>query len=75
MSRVPNNPNPVSNVKVQYSAAMGYPTLLVFYSVGGLGDPFLQFLSYLIRQPESNIPQTIGISYAHSEQILSPDMQ
>jgi tripeptidyl-peptidase-1 len=48
----PNNPNDRSNTDVQYSAAMGYPTPVIFYSVGALGDPFLQFLDYMIRQPD-----------------------
>jgi tripeptidyl-peptidase-1 len=68
----PNNPSPVSNLQVQYAAAMGYPTPLIFYSVGGFGDPFLKFLGYMVGQPDSTITQTIGISYAHFEEISSP---
>ena len=49
--RDPSNPSERLNINVEYAAAMGYPTPLIFYSVGHLGeDPFLDFLDYLLSQ-------------------------
>ena len=75
----PWNPADGANVGVQYATAMAYPTPVIFYSVGGVkrwgrnlkatdGDMYREWLRNLLR--ESEIPQTISISYGHNEQGL-----
>ncbi|KAH9175609.1 subtilisin-like protein [Lactarius sanguifluus] len=69
----PSKPGAEANQNVQYAQAMAYPTPLTFFSTGGEwayntdtkepspGDPFLEWLNYLLRQ--EHVPQTISISY------------
>ncbi|KAH9175605.1 subtilisin-like protein [Lactarius sanguifluus] len=76
----PSKPGAEANQNVQYAQAMAYPTPLIFYSTGGEwsydldtnepapGDPFLEWLNYLLRQ--EHVPQTISISYGAFEQDL-----
>ncbi|KAH9063919.1 subtilisin-like protein [Lactarius vividus] len=73
----PDNPGSEANENVQYAQAMAYPTPLIFYSTGGEmahdpdtnepapGDPFLEWISYVLRQEV--VPQTISISYGFVE--------
>ena len=76
------NPADGANVGVQYATAIAYPTPVIFYSVGGgmrwgrnrkvaAGDMYREWLKNLLK--ESEIPQTISISYGHSEQDLPPN--
>ena len=68
----PNNPSGPVNTNTQYSVAMGYPTPVIFYSIGSLGDPFTLFLGYLLHAPDSDIPQTISITYSNREENVPP---
>ncbi len=77
-----SNPGLEASVDVQYAVAMGYPTRLIYYSNGGIvewsesGEPtpgrdmYLGWFKYLL--PQSNIPQTISISYGNYETDLPP---
>ena len=62
---------------IQYTAAMAYPTTLVFYSTSGLrthhwqDDSFINWLYYVLSR--TNVPQTITISYGWVENITPPD--
>ena len=78
------NPSPGPNLGVQYATAMAYPTPVVFYSVGGnirhdalgrpiAGDMYREWLRNLLL--DSDIPQTISISYGHSELDLPPNYE
>ena len=75
----PRTPGVEASIGTQYASAMAYPIPLVFYSVGGdaawgrdgeptITDMYLEWLQSLLH--EDHIPQTIVISYAHSEQEL-----
>ncbi len=75
----PSHPGPEANQNIQYTAAMAYPTPLIFYSTGGdaemepnnepaPGDAYLEWLKFLLRQPK--IPKTISISYGSDERDL-----
>ncbi|KAH9054644.1 subtilisin-like protein [Lactarius vividus] len=73
----PDHPSIEANLDVQYASAMAYPTPIIFYSTGGTGrwsvnsgrvlpgDIFLESLKYLLE--ETDIPQTISISYGSYE--------
>ena len=75
----PRDPGEGANVGVQYATAIAYPTPVIFYSIGGemqqgprrtlgwalAGDMFRVWLQNLLT--ESDIPQTISISYGYSE--------
>ncbi|KAH9074809.1 subtilisin-like protein [Lactarius deliciosus] len=72
----PDTPGPEASVDVQCASAMVYPTPIIFYSTGGIGewsdsgeplpgDTYLESLEYLLRK--TNIPQTISISYSTYE--------
>ena len=74
------NPGAEASVDVQYTAAMSYPTLQVFYSTGGpiswspgiglpaQGDGYLGWFKYILDLPY--IPPTISISYGNPEPSL-----
>jgi tripeptidyl-peptidase-1 len=76
----PNDPGEQANLETQYAAAMAFPTLLVFYSVGGeirwdfadgmpiAGDAFLEWFNHILE--EQNIPQTISMTYGTNELTL-----
>ncbi|KAF8258883.1 subtilisin-like protein [Lactarius quietus] len=77
----PKRPTDESNIDIQYSQAIAYPTPETFYSIGGqltwnsLGDnqpdpddSFLTWLNYLIHL--ETIPQTITASYGNYENTL-----
>ncbi|KAI9462798.1 subtilisin-like protein [Lactarius psammicola] len=64
----PNYPNFEANNNIQYTAAIAYPTPLIYYSTGFVlyvEDPFLNWLNYLLVQ--RRIPQTIDLSYGADE--------
>ncbi|KAH9025815.1 subtilisin-like protein [Lactarius hengduanensis] len=71
----PSNPHHESNLDVQYTEAMAYPTPLTFYSTGrgprGTEDQYLSWLNYILGQ--ENIPQTISFSYGNLENDYSRD--
>ena len=75
-------PGDVASISVQYAAAMGYPTQVVFYSIGGdtewgskgqptAGDMYLKWLNNLLKQKSP--PLTISISYGEYERDLPVD--
>ncbi|KAH9022222.1 hypothetical protein EDB85DRAFT_2187022 [Lactarius pseudohatsudake] len=61
----PNNPTIEANIDVQYTSAMAYPTLIIFYSIGGSekwstdggeplpGDADLKSLDYLLKKTDN----------------------
>ncbi|KAI0206139.1 subtilisin-like protein [Astrocystis sublimbata] len=73
-----------ANLDMQYAASLGYDQKIVYYSVGGRGklvpdldqpdpndnsnEPYLELLTYLLRQPNSKLPHTITTSYGEDEQ-------
>lgn len=72
-----------ANLDVQYTMAIGHPAEIHVFSTGGHGptipdqaippdtnEPWLQFLEYVIKLPQHELPQTMSISYAEDEQTL-----
>ncbi|KAI0455004.1 subtilisin-like protein [Xylaria acuta] len=73
-----------ANLDMQYAASLGFDQKIVYYSVGGRGllvpdldqpdpndvsnEPYLEFLTYLLRQPNSKLPHTLTTSYGEDEQ-------
>ncbi|KAH9059184.1 subtilisin-like protein [Lactarius vividus] len=65
----PDTPGVEASVDTQYTAAITYPTINVFYSTGGSPetiDPFFNFVMYMLTR-ETRIPQTITTSYGGPE--------
>ncbi|KAI6350845.1 hypothetical protein MCOR25_010346 [Pyricularia grisea] len=78
-----------ANLDLQYIMAMSHPIPIVEYSTGGRGpliptgdqpdinnnsnEPYIEFLTYILAQPDSAIPQTISISYGEEEQSVPRD--
>ena len=80
----PGQPNGQEDFNLQYAEGLTYPTPVVFYSTGGLppfkpddstptdvNEPFLDWLEYMLDQP--NIPQTITVGYGDNEQTVPLD--
>ncbi|KAH8981879.1 subtilisin-like protein [Lactarius akahatsu] len=72
----PNTPGVEASINVQYVSAMAYPTPIIFYSIGGIGewsdsgellpgDAYLEGIEHLLRK--TDIPQTVSISYGTYE--------
>ncbi|KAH9060369.1 subtilisin-like protein [Lactarius deliciosus] len=65
----PTHPHEEANLDIQYAEAMAYPTPHTFYSIGrgpsGTDDWYITWLEYILDQ--SDIPQTISISYGYEE--------
>ncbi|KAI9813573.1 MAG: vesicle formation at the endoplasmic reticulum [Pycnora praestabilis] len=73
-----------ANLDVQYGLSISYPTPSLYYSTGGLGElvpdldqpnitddqnePYLDFLNYILKLPDSELPQTLTTSYGEDEQ-------
>lgn len=73
-----------ANLDIQYAASLGYNQKITYYSTGGLGklvpdldqptpesnqnEPYLDFLTYMLALPDSELPQTITSSYGEDEQ-------
>ncbi|KAI1773605.1 tripeptidyl-peptidase [Hypoxylon cercidicola] len=71
-----------ANLDVQYILAASSPIPIMEYSTGGRGplvpttdqpgpstnEPYLEFLTYLLDQDDSALPQTISTSYGEEEQ-------
>ncbi|KAH9065005.1 subtilisin-like protein [Lactarius vividus] len=72
----PNNPGIEASVDVQYISGMAYPTPIVYYSVGegpeDEDDSYLFWLDYMLNL-DTDIPQTISMSYANDEAELPLD--
>ncbi|KAH8985535.1 subtilisin-like protein [Lactarius akahatsu] len=73
----PNKPGLEASVDVQYTSGMAYPTPIVYYSSGngpdGVDDEYLSWLDYMLNLDETDIPQTISMSYAWYEAVLPLD--
>jgi tripeptidyl-peptidase-1 len=73
-----------ANLDIQYAVAMSYPIPVTYYSTGGRGplvpdldqpdpedvsnEPYLEFFSYILKLPQSELPQTLTTSYGEDEQ-------
>jgi len=73
-----------ANLDVQYLLALGYPVPIHAYSIGGRGpivpdldqpnattaqnEPYLDFLTYILAQPDDELPHTLTTSYGEDEQ-------
>ncbi|AEO62952.1 uncharacterized protein THITE_2107766 [Thermothielavioides terrestris NRRL 8126] len=73
-----------ANLDIQYAVAMSYKTPINYYSTGGRGpvvpdltepdpndssnEPYLDFFGYLLKLPDSELPQTLSTSYGEDEQ-------
>ncbi|GAW22737.1 hypothetical protein ANO14919_122800 [Xylariales sp. No.14919] len=77
-----NSDSGEANLDIQYILAVSAPIPILEYSTGGRGplvptddepgpssnEPYLEFLTYLLDQPDSALPQTISTSYGEEEQ-------
>ncbi|KAK6949817.1 hypothetical protein Daesc_008138 [Daldinia eschscholtzii] len=77
-----NDDSGEANLDVQYILAASYPVPILEYSTGGRGplepthdqpgpssnEPYLEFLTYLLDQEDSALPQTLSTSYGEEEQ-------
>ncbi|KAH9025392.1 subtilisin-like protein [Lactarius pseudohatsudake] len=72
----PDTPGMEASTDVQYASAMAYPTPIIFYSTGGVGewsdsgepiagDPYLEWIEHLLRK--TDIPPTVSMSYGFYE--------
>ncbi|KAL2197687.1 peptidase-like protein [Corynascus similis CBS 632.67] len=73
-----------ANLDIQYAVALSYKTPINYYITGGRGplvpdldqpdpenvsnEPYLEFFSYLLKLPDSELPQTLTTSYGEDEQ-------
>ena len=73
-----------ANLDAQYAYPLSYPTPAYYYSTGGLGElvpdldqptaandqnePYLDFLHYILAQPDHLLPTTLTTSYGEDEQ-------
>ncbi|KAI1393126.1 tripeptidyl-peptidase [Hypoxylon trugodes] len=76
-----------ANLDVQYVLAVSNPVPILEYSTGGRGplepthdepgpssnEPYLEFLTYLLDQEDSALPQTLSTSYGEEEQSVPAD--
>lgn len=77
-----------ANLDVQYVLAVSHPIPILEYSTGGRGplvptadqptppgsnEPYLEFLQYILAQPDSALPQTLTTSYGEEEQSVPED--
>ncbi|KAI8630014.1 subtilisin-like protein [Xylariaceae sp. FL1651] len=73
-----------ANLDMQYAASIGFGQTINYYSTGGRGpivpdldqpdaatgsnEPYLEYLTYLLRQPDNKLPHTLTTSYGEDEQ-------
>ena len=73
-----------ANLDAQYALALSYPVNATFFSTGGRGplvpdldqpdvatgenEPYLDFLNYILGQPDHKLPHTLTTSYGEDEQ-------
>ncbi|KAI0392938.1 peptidase S8/S53 domain-containing protein [Xylariaceae sp. FL0594] len=77
-----------ANLDIQYILGVSAPIPILEYSTGGRGplvpttdepgpsssnEPYLEFLTYLLAQPDSALPQTLSTSYGEEEQSVPAD--
>ncbi|GAM82663.1 hypothetical protein ANO11243_006450 [Dothideomycetidae sp. 11243] len=79
-----SNDSGEANLDVQYALSMSYPVNATYFSTGGLGplvpdldqpdqasgenEPYLDFLNYILAQPDEALPHTLSTSYGEDEQ-------
>ncbi|GAP88863.1 putative tripeptidyl-peptidase 1 [Rosellinia necatrix] len=77
-----NSDSGEANLDIQYILGVSAPIPILEYSTGGRGplvptqdepgpssnEPYLEFLTYLLAQPDSALPQTLSTSYGEEEQ-------
>ncbi|KAI0468320.1 tripeptidyl-peptidase [Xylaria cf. heliscus] len=82
-----NSDSGEANLDIQYILAVSAPIPILEYSTGGRGplvptidepgpstnEPYLEFLTYLLDQPDSALPQTLSTSYGEEEQSVPVD--
>ncbi|KAI1423565.1 tripeptidyl-peptidase [Xylaria sp. FL1777] len=82
-----NSDSGEANLDIQYILGVSAPIPILEYSTGGRGplvptkdepgpssnEPYLEFLTYLLDQPDSALPQTISTSYGEEEQSVPAD--
>ncbi|KAF2169130.1 hypothetical protein M409DRAFT_20357 [Zasmidium cellare ATCC 36951] len=70
------------NLDAQYLQALGFPVNMHSFSTAGRGplvpdlsqpnestnEPYLDFLNYVLAQPDEELPHTLAISYGENEQ-------
>ncbi|KAI9887170.1 MAG: vesicle formation at the endoplasmic reticulum [Watsoniomyces obsoletus] len=77
-----------ANLDIQYGLGLSYPIPATYYSTPGRGplvpdliqrnqalntnEPYLDFLNYLLKLPESQLPRTLSTSYGEEEESLPP---
>ena len=74
-----------ANLDLQYILGISHPIPVLEYSTGGRGplvptldqprlpgsnEPYLEWLTYMLDQPDSALPQTISTSYGEEEQSI-----
>src|ERR1700753_2496167 len=73
-----------ANLDIQYTVSLSYPIPNNFYSTGGLGklvpdldepsqsvnqnEPYLDFFTWILQQPEDKLPSVLSTSYGEDEQ-------
>ncbi|KAF4555873.1 Tripeptidyl-peptidase sed2-like protein 2 [Elsinoe fawcettii] len=73
-----------ANLDAQYGLALSFPVNATYYSTGGRGplvpdldqpsaadnqnEPYLDFLTFIINQPDDKLPTTLTTSYGENEQ-------
>ncbi|ORY59175.1 tripeptidyl-peptidase [Pseudomassariella vexata] len=75
-----------ANLDNQYILGVSAPIPITEYSTGGLGplvptvdetvdsnEPYLEFLTYLLKLPDADLPQTLSTSYGEEEQSVPKD--
>ncbi|TRX91274.1 hypothetical protein FHL15_007879 [Xylaria flabelliformis] len=82
-----NSDSGEANLDIQYILGVSAPIPILEYSTGGRGplvptddepgpssnEPYLEFLTYLLAQPDSALPQTLSTSYGEEEQSVPAD--
>ncbi|KAI0103844.1 tripeptidyl-peptidase [Nemania sp. FL0031] len=82
-----NSDSGEANLDIQYILGVSAPIPILEYSTGGRGplvptvdepgpssnEPYLEFLTYLLDQPDSALPQTLSTSYGEEEQSVPAD--
>ncbi|KAI1188319.1 tripeptidyl-peptidase [Nemania serpens] len=82
-----NSDSGEANLDIQYILGVSAPIPILEYSTGGRGplvptvdepgpssnEPYLEFLTYLLAQPDSALPQTLSTSYGEEEQSVPSD--
>ncbi|KAI9849924.1 MAG: vesicle formation at the endoplasmic reticulum [Sclerophora amabilis] len=72
-----------ANLDIQYGVSLAYPVPVTYYSTAGRGplvpdsdqpmlpgsnEPYLDFLTYILKLPNSELPHTLSTSYGEDEQ-------